>query len=362
MEAVLDSPWARGQWKRRITILVAIVVLAVLCVWPRHYVARAELLPDEAGKSLASVVGSGAGALLSFGSLLGNQSSIESDLTIARSQVVVADVAQRLRREGRLSGDFDRDLARLRHKIDMEAMRGSILRITFKDRDPRFALAVVSDFVAAIRARVAAITLEQSAQKRAVAINRLNASAVDLARAQQALDRFRAANRLAAPEVQLGAAVSLMTQLQAKLDADQAQLQALQRFATDNNFQVQALQAEVASLRGQIAQAQANANNSQGPSVGAMSPVLTEYANLFRNERFAEAEYDIYERYLGTVTVEALAAGINMDMVEPPYVDPDRQYNMPAVGALILVLLLSALAEFYISQTPVHRRPIEAGA
>ena len=82
-----------------------------------------------------------------------------------------------------------------------------------------------------------------------------------------------------------------------------------------------------------------------------MTPVLTEYANLFRNERFAEAEYEIYRRYLGTVSVEDLAADINMDIVEPPYVDPERQFNTPAVGALVLVILLGILAEFYIAQS-----------
>jgi tyrosine-protein kinase Etk/Wzc len=360
MELVLGSRWARDPWKRRGALAAATLVFAVLSVWPRHYVARTEMLPNDAGNTLSSVLGSAggtAGGVLAFGNLIGNHASpIESDLTISRSQVVVADVVRRLHAEGLLSGDLERAKAKLHHKATMEAMRGGILRVEVTDHDPVLAKAAVTDYVSSITERVAAITRVQAARKRQVTVSRLNAATTELAQAQEALDRFRAAHKLAAPEVQLGAAVSLVTGLQARLDADEAQLQALQRFATPSNFQVQALQSEVAALRDQIAGAQANANSGEGPSVGGMTPVITEYANLFRNERFAEAEYEIYKRYLGTVSVEDLAADINMDIVEPPYVDPDRQFNTPAVGALVLVILLGLLAEFYIAQSR-DRRP-----
>ncbi len=362
MDFVLGSRWARDPLKRRGTMAAAIVVLAVLCVWPRHYLAQAQLLPDDAGSVLSSLLGSasgGTGGLLSLGNLIGNHPTVESDLTIARSQVVVADVVRRLRQEGRVSGDLEREEIKLRHKTSLEAVRGSILKITFTDHDPAFAKAVVTDYVAATRARVAAISLEQAGQKKIVAQNRLEAATVDLAQSQAAIDRFRAENKLAQPEVQLGAAVALVTSLQAKLDAEQAQLSALQTFATGNNFQIQAEQAQVAALKAQINKAQAAENAGPGPSVGGLTPKITEYENLYRNERFAQAEFEIYQRYMGTVAVEELAAGINMDLIEPPFVDADRQYNTSAVGALFLVIMLSILAEFYIAQTYDPRRQAE---
>ena len=212
-------------------------------------------------------------------------------------------------------------------------------------------MAVANDYVAAIRWRVGAISIEQAAQKKAVAEDRLKAATIDLAQSQEALDHFRATNKLAAPEIQLGAAVSLVTQLEANLHAEEAHLETLQHFATNDNIEVQAARTQVAALQGQIANAQASAPSAGVPSVGAMSPRITEYENLYRNEKFAEAEYEIYQRYLGTVTVEELSAGINMDLIEPPYVDLDRQYNASAVGALMLVILLGLFSEYYIFRT-----------
>ena len=359
MGAVLDSPWVQNPFRRRGAVVIAAIVLAVLCVWPRPYLARAQLLPNDSGGSLASLLGSagGGGGALALGALLGGHQSIESDITIARSQAVLVDVVRRLRLEGHFR---DRDIAgaerAVRAAVDIESIRGGILQITVVNHDQWVAKALVTDYVLALRERLGALNLEQAAQRKTVATNRMSEAATNLANAQAALDRFRATNRLAAPEVQLGAAISLMTDLQTRLHAKQVELQTLQQFATADNIQVQSARAEAAALQGQIAAAQTRANNSAGPSLGGMTPQISEYGNLYRNERYAEVEFDVYKRYLDTVTVDELSALINMDVIEPPFVSPDRQYNAHAVGALILLLLLGVLAEFYIARPPPGRR------
>ena len=128
-------------------------------------------------------------------------------------------------------------------------------------------------------------------------------------------------------------------------------------FATPDNFRVQTARAQVAALRGQIAAAQAAAKTNGGPSVGVITPKISEYENLYRDEKYAEAEYEIYKRYLDTTAVQTLSAGINLDVIEPPYVDPDRQFNVRPLGALILVLLAAVIAEVYIADAPAMGAP-----
>ena len=359
MGAVLDSPWVQNPLRRRGVVVLVAIILALLCVWPRPYLARAQLLPNDSGGSLTSLLGAAGGGVgaLALGSLLGGHQSIESDVTIARSQAVLGDVVGRLRLEGRFrGGDMARAERKVRAAVDIESIRGGILQITVVNHDPSVAKAVVTDYVLALRERLAALNLEQAAQKKTVATNRMGEATTNLANAQAALDRFRAANRLAAPEAQLGAAIELVTGLQAQLHAKQVELQTLQQFATGDNIQVQAAGAQVAALQSQIVAAQARASNRTGPSLGGITPQLSEYSNLYRNERYAEVEFDVYKRYLDAVTVDELSALINMDVIEPPFVSPDRQYNTHAVGALILLLLLGVLAEFYIAQPPPGRR------
>jgi hypothetical protein len=42
-----------------------------------------------------------------------------------------------------------------------------------------------------------------------------------------------------------------------------------------------------------------------------------------------------------------------MDIIEPPYIDPDRKFNPHGLGALFLVIFVGVLAEFYIVRPPV---------
>ena len=356
MGALQNIEWIRNPLKRRLSVVAMALVLAVLCVWPRQYMARADLMPDDSGGGLSSALGAGGGGLLTLGALLGNHQSIEADLTIARSQAVIIDVVRRMHLASpNAYGDERRAEIKLRHKADIESIRGSILQITVKDRDPGVAKAIVESFVVAVRGRLTRLNLDQAAQKKAVAVDRMGRSAIELANAQDAMARFRAVNRLAAPEIQLGASVTLLTGLQARLEAEQVGLQALRKFATNDNIQVQSTEAEIASLRNQVAAAQAGVGEGAGPTLGNMSPKLTEYENLYRNERYAETVSEIYRRYLDTVAVDELSATTTLDLIEPPYVNPARQYNLPAVGGLVLVLLLGAVAEFYFLRPPPGR-------
>ena len=347
--SVFEGQLLRDPWKRRGIALLLLVVLAVLSIWPRHYLARAELMPDDSGGDLSSLLGGGgAGGLLSIGALLGNHQSIEADLTIGRSQAVLADVVKRLNLTARPGyANLDAAQAKLRKKIDMAALRGSILQISVRDTDRFFARNVVAAFVVAIQDRLTALNLNQTAQRRAVATTRMNDAITRLSKAQDALSRFRSENKLAAPEAQLGEAVSLLANLQGQLQAKQVQLAALSEFATRNNIQVRSIEAEITGLKNQIAQAQASPRVQQGSNLAGIAQISTTYLNLYRDEKFAEALYQIYSQALEKLTIEELSANVTMDLIEPPYVDPARQLNTLMVGLFALVFLLASLAEFY---------------
>ncbi|MBA3811649.1 MAG: capsule biosynthesis protein [Caulobacteraceae bacterium] len=348
----METPWLRHPTRRRFAFGIAAAVLAVLCVWPRHYVARAALFPQESASGLSGFLsqqGSG-GGLAGLGALLGQRPAIETDLAVGRSNAVARDVAARLRLVGRPGFEnLDRAEVRLRRKVDIAALRGSILQITAKDADPAFAKSLADAFAAAIQSRLAALTLGQSTQKRAVADNRMNEATLRLAKAQAALGRFREANKLAAPPAQLGVAVTQLGALQARLQAKRVELDILRQFATDQNLQVRAARAEIAGLEGEIAHAQA-ATGPNATNLAGMAQKSSEYFNLFRDEQFAQILYQIYSRYLETVTIEALSAPNNMEIIDPAYVDPARQYNAWAVGLLLMVLASALAAEAYLAR------------
>jgi capsule polysaccharide export protein KpsE/RkpR len=163
-----------------------------------------------------------------------------------------------------------------------------------------------------------------------------------------ALNAFREANKLPAPEAQLGAGVSLLAGLEGKLHAKQMELSSLQQVATNENIQVKVVQAEIVTLQGQIAKVR----DEGGQNLTALAQANTQYYNLYRDEKTAEILYQVYTRYMEELTIDELSARQGVDMIEPPFINPERQFNILSVGMLLLVILAALGAEFYLARPP----------
>lgn len=356
----MQNPWLRRAGPRRVTLAVAALLLAVLSLWPEHYKAEAQLLPQDSGGGLSAALATqgGQGGLLSLGALLGNRQPVEADLTISRSHAVLDLIIDKLRLIGRPGyGNRRQAEAHLRRKLGIVAIRGSIIQITTQDRDPELARALAAATAAAIQDRLTAISLVEAAQKKGVATSRLKEATVTLARAQEALTQFRTAHNLPAPTQQLGSAVGLLASLEARVQAKQVELATRRQFATDNSIEVQQAQAELGALRSQLAAAKAPNSDLGAPNLASMSLMDTEYFNLYRDERAAELLYEVYKRYIEEVAVDELSANENLVLVEPAYVYPERQFNIWAVGALSIVILIWLMSEYYLISPPVGRQP-----
>jgi tyrosine-protein kinase Etk/Wzc len=77
---------------------------------------------------------------------------------------------------------------------------------------------------------------------------------------------------------------------------------------------------------------------------------------LYMDEKAAETLFVVYKRYIDELTIDKLSANNNMEIIEPAYIDPSRQYNAWAVGLLCLTALIAAMAEFYVVRPPNRRR------
>jgi uncharacterized protein involved in exopolysaccharide biosynthesis len=351
----METAWVRDARRRRSTLAILAGILAVLSLWPRPYLAKAELAPEPSSGGLSAMLAGGVpGGALNLNALLGQGQSIEAALAVARSHAVAQGVLIRLHlADHREFGDPPRAEVKLRKLVNIEAVRGAIIQIKVRDHDPQFAVTLASAYAAAIQDRLATIAMQQTSERRVVAVVRLNGATVALAKSQAALTAFRETNKLAAPESQLNVAVGHLAILQGQLQAKQVELDTLLIFATSGNVQVKAAQAQVASLQSQIAQLESNSSEAGVESLQAMPAKDTTYFNLYRDERYYESLYAIYTRYLEAATIDELSAQNNLSQIEPAYLDPARQFNVWAAGLLFVVILVAAASEFYVLNPPV---------
>ena len=354
MGAILTRGWFASAPRRRMTFAALAAILGVLVLWPEHYEAEAELMPQKGGGGLSGVIAEQAsGALLNLGALAGEKPSIESDLTIARSQVVLRKVIAQLHLLDRPGyHDERRAEVKLAKKLRLLAIRGSILQISANDRDRTFAKSLVGAVASAVQERLAEISREEAAQKRAVTVNRLADAEMRLTNSQAALNQFRAAHNLPAPEQQLSSGVGILALLQSRLESTEVQLRALRQVATGDNIQVKVLESEVASLQEQIATVQASNNARSSQNLTGLSALNLEYLNLYRTERSNELLEQVYKRYLDELEVDELSATQNLDLIEPPYVNPERQYNVFPLAGLLLVIMAAIASEYYLVRAP----------
>jgi len=334
--------------RRRIGFLAITLLCGILAVWPRVYEARADLKPLPQSTGLSSLLSQDSG-LSSLGALFGNQQSIEGDLAVARSQGVLRDALSRLPSgDRRRLGSGAHAEVTMRKMVDVEALRGNIIEIAARSHDPVLSKDLVTGYIAAIQSRMTALSRQQIAERKAVASNRVNEAANRLASAQAALTRFRSANRLAAPELQIGASVNLLANLQGRLDAAEVELNSARQFATSENVQVKSLEAQVAGIQSQIRSLQTDAHTSDAPTLAAMSLQTSEYLNLATNAKFAEVVYTAYVRALESITVEELSSNDSISLIQPAYLLPERLYNVFFLGMFFLLILLAVVAEFLI--------------
>jgi uncharacterized protein involved in exopolysaccharide biosynthesis len=352
--------------RRRIGYVVLAAFLALLCLFPQPYVARAKVTPqDNNSVGLGSMINAVGGQLQSFASLFGGaKQPIDFYLAVGRSAEVTDDVIRRLKLVGPDADYADAGKARiaLAKKVDIHSLTGGIIEIETRTHSPEQSQALTAAYVGAISDRIVALGHERITRKRGLVLQRFKEAGGRVAKAEAALNGFRRRNNLAEPEAQLGSALALRTGLEARLQAKLVELQTLQRFQGAENPQLQAAQSEVASLRAQIARTAQPSLGAAGPNVAGLSEISGEYLDLYRDYRFAQALYEVYARSSEEVAVETLASETASDVqiVEAPNLEAGRHYNVPAVALLALLLVLAFFTEIYAPATGIvliRRRP-----
>ena len=344
---------AQSRTRRRALYAVVALAAVLLCLFPRPHVARVKILPQGSGSGAGALISAlGGGGVQSFAAVLGAQKT--NYLIIGRSHDVQQDVVARLDLvDVWNSADPSAAERKLGKKVDIQLLTGGVLEVTARDTDPALARRLVEGYTEAIKARLAALGLEQVGTKRAIVTARLAEANAALEVAEGELNAFRIQNNLPSPEAELGAAVSTRLTLDARIRGKEVEIETARQFQTENSVRVRTLASELMALRRQRAEADQAGN---GENALALSSRTAEYVRLYREQQFAEAIVLVYRRLFEEVSVEALSAATNVQIIERPHIDPDRQFNLSGIALLLLVLLTAAFTEVYAPMTGLARR------
>lgn len=344
---------------RRLIYLLAAIVFAVLVFFPRPFVARAKIVPQDTAtssgtSSLGNMLG---GQTASFASLLtGGRASNDLYLIIGRSDGVADRVIKSLNLVGP-SGPYrsvDQARRKLSRKTDIHLLLGGVMEVEVRSRRPDEAQRLAEAYVTAISKQLASFGRQLIQNKRTIVTRRFEEAGLRLARAEGALNSFRRNNNLAEPEEELSGALGLRAQLEADLQGKLVELREAQEFKGPENPELLGLQTQIEELRRRIAQTTTTQSVSPGgATVAGLSALQTRYLSLYRDYKFAQTIYEVYSRAFEQVSVEELAAesASYVQVIDPAHVDSERHWNAWAVAALMATVLLALFTEWYAPAT-----------
>jgi uncharacterized protein involved in exopolysaccharide biosynthesis len=330
-----------------------IALLLLLAFFPERYKATASMTPtDSASLGLSGALGQ----LGAIDNVFGNQAAVEVAVRLAKGVDVRDRVIEDTHLGDRMKGRDRVALQRwLDRHVDVRSIRGGIIVVEMKDRDPVLARDVVASYVRATQQQLTVISRRQTSYKREILRELVNDASTEFADAQAKFDAYRLRNGFADPRKSIEAIGDRIPMLEADIKGRQIALSAARQIYTDDNLTVKQQKAELAAVESQLATAKATA----GQNPDTLGRLVTNSNQLYLLERelgISRALYDSYLRFLQGTAVEDLAATINVRVLEDAHIDTARQYYLPAlVGALGFLLMWLAI-EFYRLRPPIGER------
>lgn len=347
--SLAQAPLFRHVGKRRLLFTALVAICAVLTLFPQKYRAALSLTPSD---PTALGLGETVRQLGAINSVFGNQTATEVALKVARSQYVRDVVDKRIglsRRLGKTPKETNRWLER---KVDIRALRGGIVQFEMELSDADFAREIVATYGDAVREQLGIIAKKQTAYKRNILIELVGEASGQLAKARAAYDTFRLRTQTSLPSIALRVNALNINDLEGQIRAKEMQIATLLEFNTERNIKVQQGRAELAALRDKLAEAR-SVSSQDRDSLGQSVQLSTELERLQRDLDLAQMLYDNYKRFLQGTTVEDLTSTANVRVLEPAYVDADRQYNVIPLAIGILLALLAFAIEAYALRPPL---------
>ena len=361
---LVDLLIALGQEKAIfivVTVLAALVGVAVAMLTPPVYTARTTLMPAQQGGGGGAALG-GLGNLAGLAGLAGlssaGKSSDEMYIAFMRSQTVQSALIEELQLKDRYKA---RTLEDARQALDRQLViaadkKSGLLTVMASDGDPAFAARLANAQVQQLTRLMGRLAVTEAQQRRLFYEQQIAKTQQTLAevevryKAAQQRSGIQMASSVAEADLQAG--VSLRSQIASK----EVQLQSLNQFATRQNPEVIRLAGEIAALRAQLQKYERGTGQAT-----AAAPSQQEALQAFRELKTQEAMLDAFVRQLEVARIDEAKEGPAIQVLDEARVPelrakPERRKLVMAytITGAVLGLLLAALRALmrYVQSTP----------
>ncbi len=340
--SLLDLAIALGEEKKTLFAIPAItttLAIVVSLLMPPIYTAKTVMMPPQQQQSGAASALASLGALAGLaGSAAGLKSADEMYIAFMQGETLQRAIIEKLALQERYQKKtiFEtREELKVKVFISAEKKSG-LITISADDKDPEFAAKLANTHVEELRHLTGRLAVTDAQQKRVFFEQQIAKTQEELAQAEA---NFRAAKEKSGMQVTAVIAegsVRASAEMRGQIAAKEVQMQAMSRFATPQNPDVQRLGGELGALRSQLAKIEQGSGGEE-----STSPLQQLAVKSYRDIKAREAMMGVLVAQYESARVDESREGPLIQVVDPAQA-PERK-SKPKRAIIVLVSALVGL-------------------
>ena len=321
--SLLDLLIALGEEKLTLLmtpLLASLTAVAVVLWMTPIYTAKTVMMPPQQSQSAASSALASLGALAGLaGGAVGIKTSDEMYIAFMQSDTLQNSIIQKLKLQERYEEKTLMDTrAALKGSVKVTSDKKSgLLTLEADDKDPVFAAQLANLYVDELRSLLSKLAVTEAQQRRVFYDQEIKKVQQELGISESIFRDAKQKSGMQVTAVLAESGVRASAELRAQIASREVQLQALSRFATPQNPDMQKISSELSAMRAQLQKLE----QGEGQGSSHNNPTQQIAIQSYRDIKVQEAKLDILIRQYELARIDEAKEGPliqQLDVALPP--------------------------------------------
>lgn len=340
---LLDLLIALGEEKLTLLmtpLLTSLAAVAVVLWMAPTFTAKTVMMPPQQSQSAASSALASLGALAGLaGGAAGIKTPDEMYIAFMQSDSLQNSIIQKLKLQERYEAKTLMDTrASLKASVKVVSDKKSgLLTIEADDKDPVFAAQLANLYVDELRTLLSKLAVTEAQQRRVFYDQEIKKVQQELNNSEAIFRNAKQKSGMQVTAVLAESGVRASAELRAQIASREVQLQALGRFATPQNPDMQKISSELSAMRAQLQKLE----QGEGQGSSKSNPTQQIAIQSYRDIKVQEAKLDILIRQYELARIDEAKEGPLIQQVDVAL--PPERKSKPKRMLIVLMAALTGL-------------------
>jgi uncharacterized protein involved in exopolysaccharide biosynthesis len=341
--SLLDLLIALGEEKLTLLmtpLLTSLTAVAVVLWMTPTFTAKTVMMPPQQSQSAASSALASLGALAGLaGGAAGIKTPDEMYIAFMQSDSLQNSIIQKLQLQERYEAKTLTDTrAALKGSVKVTSDKKSgLLTLEADDKDPVFAAQLANLYVDELRSLLSKLAVTEAQQRRVFYDQEIKKVQQELGNSESIFRDAKQKSGMQVTAVLAESGVRASAELRAQIASREVQLQALSRFATPQNPDMQKISSELSAMRAQLKKLE----QGEGQGSSHNNPTQQIAVQSYRDIKVQEAKLDILIRQYELARIDEAKEGPliqQLDVALPP-----ERKSKPKRMLIVLIAAVAGL-------------------